>query len=76
MGCPPIFQAALKRAQAEPHEAVHVGDQYHSDVQGAMGVGIKPVLLDRRGAYEDIDDCHHVRDMSALVKLFEEGVLD
>jgi HAD superfamily hydrolase (TIGR01549 family) len=73
---PPIFQAALKRAQAEPHEAVHVGDQYHSDVQGAMGVGIKPVLLDRRGAYEDIDTCHHIRDMAALVKLFEEGVLD
>jgi hypothetical protein len=39
-------------------------------------VGIKPVLLDRRGAYEDIDTCHHIRDMAALVKLFEEGVLD
>lgn len=73
---PPIFQAALERANVEPHEAVHVGDQYHSDVLGALGVGIKAVLLDRRGFYGDVETCPHVRDMHGLVKLFEEGAFD
>jgi putative hydrolase of the HAD superfamily len=72
---PPIFLAALRRADAEPHQAVHVGDQYHSDVQGARGVGITPVLMDRRGAYENVTDCPHVRDFPELVKLFEDSVL-
>ncbi|MBI4307650.1 MAG: HAD-IA family hydrolase [Chloroflexi bacterium] len=46
---PPIFLAALQRAGCAPGEAVHVGDQYHSDVVGARNVGIKPLLLDRAG---------------------------
>ena len=46
---PPIFQKALEKANASPEEAVHVGDQLTSDVDGAMGVGISPVLLDRDG---------------------------
>ena len=72
---PPIFLAALRRANAEPDQAVHVGDQYHSDVEGARNVGIRPVLMDRRGAYEDVTDCPRVRDFLELVKLFEDGVL-
>jgi len=72
----PIFQAALKRANAEPHEAVHVGDQYHADVLGARGAGIRPVLMDRRGTYENVEECPRVRDVVELVKLFEDGVLD
>ncbi len=73
---PPIFRAALERAKADPHEAVHVGDQYHSDVLGALGVGIKPVLLDRRGFYGEVETCPRVRDMAGLVELLEEGSLD
>ncbi|MDO8530682.1 MAG: HAD-IA family hydrolase [Dehalococcoidia bacterium] len=46
---PPIFLEALRRADCAPAEALHVGDQYHSDVVGARGVGIKPLLLDRTG---------------------------
>lgn len=72
---PPIFLEALRRADAEPHEAVHVGDQYHSDVMGALGVGMKAVLLDRRNAYQDVDDCLHIQDMAQLVGLFEQGAL-
>ena len=36
---PRMFNAALERVGARPEEAVHVGDQYHSDVQGARGGG-------------------------------------
>ena len=72
----PIFQAALERAGAEPHEAVHVGDQYHADVMGARSVGIRPVLMDRREAYKNVKDCPRVQDVLELVKLFEDGTLD
>ena len=44
---PPIFLKALERAGVEPHEALHVGDSYASDVLGATGVGIHALLLDR-----------------------------
>ncbi len=49
---PPIFLAALRRAGCAPSEALHVGDQYHSDVVGARGVGINALLLDRTGHLE------------------------
>jgi hypothetical protein len=44
---PPIFLMALQRAGVKAPEAIHVGDQYHADVLGARGAGIKPLLLDR-----------------------------
>ena len=45
----PIFLAALKQMAAAPGEAVHVGDQYRSDVLGARAVGMHSVLIDRGG---------------------------
>ena len=48
----PIFQAALHRLGAEAAEAVHVGDQYASDIVGALGVGMGAVLIDRYGTAE------------------------
>lgn len=48
---PAIFHAALERAGAAPTEALHIGDSLHADAGGARGVGITPVLLDRRGRY-------------------------
>lgn len=47
---PEIFLAALAAARARPDEAVHVGDSLPHDVRGAQAVGIRGVLLDRRGA--------------------------
>ena len=64
---PPIFLAALKRAGANATEAIHVGDQYHSDVVGAKGVGINPLLLDRNGFWEDINDCPRIKTLAEIV---------
>ena len=66
---PPIFLAALDRAGAEPHEAVHVGDQLTSDVEGARGVGINPVLIDRDGIHTDVDDCPRIETLMELPEL-------
>ena len=69
----PIFLAALDRAHVNPKEAVHVGDQYQSDVQGARAVGITPVLLDREGWYEGRNDCSTISSLPELDRLLLEG---
>jgi len=64
---PPIFLVALERARVSASEAIHIGDQYHSDVLGAKGVGINPLLLDRDGFWEGINDCPRIRSLSETV---------
>jgi len=44
---PSIFIRALNKVGITPQEAIHVGDQFFSDVQGAKSVGIKPILIVR-----------------------------
>ena len=44
-----IFDHALKLMRVEPAAAVHVGDSYKADVQGARRAGIGAVLIDRSG---------------------------
>ena len=63
--------AALERVSVAPGEAVHVGDQYHSDVLGARGVGIHPVLIDRGGWQADVNDCPKISSLSDLKSLLE-----
>ena len=62
----PIFQAALAKAGAEPAESVHVGDQLTSDVEGARGVGITPVLIDRDGNHRGVEDPPRIEILSEL----------
>ena len=45
-----IFLAALEAAGTRPEETVHVGDSLKDDIAGAQAVGIRGVLLDRKGA--------------------------
>ncbi len=71
---PPIFLAALERAQVEPGEAIHVGDQYTSDVQGARGVGINPVLLDRYGTHPEVQDCPRIESLMELSGLLADYI--
>ena len=69
---PRMFEAALEKVNVLPQEAVHVGDQYHSDVRGAEAVGMKAVLLDRGGWHPDIIDCPRVATLAELLDLLEE----
>jgi putative hydrolase of the HAD superfamily len=46
---PAIFRAALARARVRPEEALHAGDDWQLDVEGARGVGIQAVLVDHAG---------------------------
>jgi len=57
---PPIFRLALERAGVKPPEALHVGDSHLSDVQGALGAGIHPLLLDREDVMTHVNDCPRI----------------
>jgi putative hydrolase of the HAD superfamily len=65
----PIFLAALNRAGAKPDETLFVGDQYHNDVLGARGVGMRPVLIDRFDSETDVHDCPRISDLTQLEEL-------
>jgi putative hydrolase of the HAD superfamily len=63
---PPIFLAALERAGVSAPEAVYVGDQYQTDVLGARGVGIRPVLIDRFDLETEVSDCPRIHSLVEL----------
>ena len=68
-----IFLAALEKAEVAPGEVVHVGDQHRADVEGARGVGIHPVLLDRGGWHQDIEDCARIESLAQLQPLLVDA---
>ena len=68
---PPIFLRALELAKARPAEAIHVGDQYQNDCQGARGVGINPLLIDRDGLYPEVKDCPRIRKLSEVTRFLD-----
>ncbi|MDE1820825.1 MAG: HAD-IA family hydrolase [Euryarchaeota archaeon] len=65
-----IFRRALERSGSPPEEAVHVGDSWEADVEGARRSGLSPVWLDRSGG-EEPRDCATLHDLSGL-----RGVLE
>lgn len=44
-----IFETALKKLEAKPSEAIHVGDLLHTDIAGAKAIGMKTVWFNREG---------------------------
>jgi len=65
---PEIFQEALKQTGVKSSEAIYVGDQYQIDVVGANEAGMRGVLLDRGGYFEDITDCPRIRSLTEVTE--------
>jgi FMN phosphatase YigB (HAD superfamily) len=42
-----MFTAALRAAQAEPAECLHVGDEPTADAAGATAAGMRCFIIDR-----------------------------
>jgi len=59
-----IFRAMLGRLDVAADEAVMVGDTLDDDVEGALAVGMRAVLVDRDGRYPDVQGA--LRDLRAL----------
>lgn len=64
-----IFHAALNKAGVAPIEAVMVGDQPPSDIEGAIRVGITPILIDRDGNHPRYDKCPRITGLVELPRL-------
>lgn len=70
---PNVFRAALELAGAEPAEAVHVGDSPDKDVEGALALGMRAVLLDRVGGVADDARVPVIRTLAELPSLVLAG---
>ena len=53
---PSIFTAALERLGVQPGEAVMVGDSISHDIAGALGIGMRGVLVARGGRPDGVPD--------------------
>ncbi len=65
---PEIFGAALERANTKASEAIMVGDQFNSDIVGALRAGIKPLWLDRDGVFDDHVDCQRIGNLFDILE--------
>lgn len=66
---PGIFRYALKQAGVRPSEVIHVGDHLDADVEGAINVGITPVLIDRNQRFTRAEVRADVPIITALDQL-------
>src|SRR5690606_31941474 len=67
---PRIFQTALARLGVTPDSAVMVGDSLAHDVAGARAVGMRGVLIVRRGSAAtdaDVPVISSLRELPALL---------
>jgi FMN phosphatase YigB (HAD superfamily) len=50
-----IFRAVLDLLSVEPTDAAMVGDTIADDVEGALALGMRAILLDREGLHRDFE---------------------
>jgi REG-2-like HAD superfamily hydrolase len=63
---PRIFLLAAERAGVRPEESVYVGDNPEFDVGPAAAVGMRPVLIDRRGRFPGFAEAVRITTMAEL----------
>ena len=63
---PEIFQYALRQGNVQPAESIYIGDQYQVDVLGSNAAGMKGILLDRVGYYQEKLDCPVIKSLTEL----------
>ena len=61
-----IFRVLLDLLDVEPAEAVMVGDSVEDDIDGALAVGMRALLVDREGRYPDHAD--RVEELTGLAR--------
>jgi HAD superfamily hydrolase (TIGR01549 family) len=73
---PEIFHMALDRGGVSAADAVFIGDTYATDIGGARGAGIRGVLIDRFGAYDDTVDCPRITSLDGLEQALRRFAAD
>ncbi len=62
-----IFNRILELLDVEPGEALMVGDTIEDDVEGALAVGMRAVLVDRDGRYPERESIDDLRALLGLI---------
>jgi putative hydrolase of the HAD superfamily len=62
-----IFRRMLELLDVVAGDAVMVGDTIEDDVEGATAVGMRAVLVDREGRYEEHDSIADLRSLISLI---------
>ena len=71
-----IFERALREVQSPAARAVFVGDSPQTDVAGAIGAGLRPVLVDRGAGGEGIEGVERIFTLESLDELIAPPVFD
>ncbi len=69
---PRLFLQALKALDVAPDQALHVGDNYYADIQGAQAAGLRAVLYDPHDLFADLA-VPRIRRLPELVPLLFNG---
>jgi FMN phosphatase YigB (HAD superfamily) len=67
---PGIFEHAVKLAGSTPEQSLYIGDNYFADVVGAQRAGLRPVLYDPKGLFDD-PGCPVISSFDELVDLLK-----
>jgi putative hydrolase of the HAD superfamily len=62
-----IFRRMLELLEVHPEEALMVGDTLDDDVEGALAVGMRAVLVDRENRYCGRESLPDLRGLLSLL---------
>jgi putative hydrolase of the HAD superfamily len=67
---PSIFETALRQLDVTADESLMVGDSFAHDIEGAMSVGMRSVLVVRAGhqPFHAVPDVPVIRDLSEVLR--------
>lgn len=71
--CSEIFTLALNRNGVSPSQSIHIGDSLEYDFYGARSVGIRALLLDKRGKYKTRNDVDRIENLAEVIVFVSEG---
>jgi putative hydrolase of the HAD superfamily len=60
---PAIFERAMSELGLPAEQVLHVGDRVREDVEGARGVGMQAIHLDRTGTAGDVQDLGQLTEL-------------
>ena len=63
-----IFQLALQRNNLNPHECVHIGDNYINDYVCPTSIGMNAIFLDRENEHSD-KSIGKIKDLNELLTI-------
>ena len=67
---PVIFHEALNRLDSQASLTAHIGDNYYTDVLGAQGAGLQPVLSDPGDVFPDAE-CPVIQSLDGLLEILD-----